>query len=181
MKIDRLNIDEILIACKAGDSRAQQYVYKQYFHAMYNTAFRIVKDKFEAEDLMQEAFLTAFTKLDMFTRKSSFGSWLKKIVVNKSISHLRRKNNQLEEFDDLTETFTEEEYSDDNINWKINVIITQMDLLKDNYRIALSLNLLEGYDYDEISQILGITNQNCRTIVSRAKSKLRSISISKMN
>jgi RNA polymerase sigma-70 factor (ECF subfamily) len=181
MKVEVLQIDKVLIACKAGDSSAQYYVYEHYFHAMYNTAYRIVKDQFEAEDLMQEAFLSAFAKLDMFTGKSSFGSWLKRIVINKSISHLRSRKNQFIELDEMIEIYIEEAEDNDWINCKVEEIIELLYLLKDNYRIPLSLNLIEGYDYEEISQILGITNQNCRTLVSRAKSKLRSMSISKLN
>ena len=63
---------------------------------MFNVAFRILKDDFEAEDMMQEAFLTAFTKLNTFKGEVAFGAWLKRIVINKSLTQLK-KNNRYQE------------------------------------------------------------------------------------
>ena len=79
-------IDLLLEQCKCGNQQAQLAVYNRYYKAMYNTSLRIVKDNAEAEDIMQESFLSAFTKLDSYNAESSFGSWLKRIVVNNSIS-----------------------------------------------------------------------------------------------
>jgi len=86
------DINQLLEGCKKGDAKAQFAIYKLYYKAMYNTAFRIVNDSFEAEDVMQESFLSAFTKLDSFSEQVTFGAWLKKIVINKSITALRKKN-----------------------------------------------------------------------------------------
>ena len=143
---------------------------------MYNTALRIVKDTAEAEDVMQESFLSAFTKLDSYNGDSTFGSWLKRIVVNNSISSYNKKLKLKE--DDLEDTLYKLEDDDgitecDTSSFEVKRILKTMELLKENYRLALTLNLIEGYDYEEMSEIMGISYANCRTTVSRAKESLR--------
>lgn len=140
---------------------------------MYNTSFRIVNDSFEAEDIMQESFLAAFTKLDSFSETVTFGAWLKRIVINKSITALK-KNNNIHKMPIDKVLITEEEI--DTQNYKklnINNILAALKSLKNNYKIALTLYLIEGYDYEEIAQIMDISYENSRTTISRAKSKLR--------
>ena len=142
---------------------------------MFNTAFRILKDDFEAEDIMQEAFLTAFTKLNTFKGEVTFGAWLKRIVINKSLTQLK-KNNRYQEvkMEVISNDKIEEETIDySGLNPK-NVLAT-IQTLKENYRLVLTLNLIEGYDYEEIAQILNYTNENVRTTVSRAKKKLKQV------
>ncbi|MEE3224849.1 MAG: RNA polymerase sigma factor, partial [Bacteroidota bacterium] len=97
------HIDLLLEQCKNGNQHAQLTVYKRYYKAMYNTSLRIVKDSAEAEDVMQESCFSAFKKLDSYSGEANFGSWLKRIVVNNSISSYN-KLNRLKE-DDLDETF----------------------------------------------------------------------------
>ncbi len=142
---------------------------------MYNAAIRILKDSFEAEDIMQEAFLTAFTKLETYKGEVAFGAWLKRIVINKSLTQLK-KNNRYQEvkMDVITNNETENEVVDySGLNPKN--VLTVLQNLKENYRLVLTLNLIEGYDYEEIAQILNYTNENVRTTISRAKKKLKQV------
>jgi len=177
------HITRLLQACKKGDQPAQFEIYKLYYKAMYNTAHRIVKDSYEAEDVMQEAFLNAFTKLDTFKGEVTFGAWLKKIVINKSLTQIK-KNERFEEVKLEVvgnELHREEEVLiDDKIdhaNLKVKEIMASINKLKDNYRLALNLSLIEGYDNEEIAGIMNLSNENCRTTISRAKSKLRKLII----
>jgi RNA polymerase sigma-70 factor (ECF subfamily) len=78
--------------CTSGNQSAQLEIYDRYYKAMYNTSLRIVKDRFAAEDIMQDSFLTAFTKLKNLKDKKAFNSWLKRIVINNSIHCLDRHN-----------------------------------------------------------------------------------------
>lgn len=145
---------------------------------MYNTSLRILKDSFEAEDVMQESFLVAFTKLGTFKGEVAFGAWLKRIVINKSITHYRKNNRYQEVSLDVVKEQSDEanEMNDDYLtSLKARQILECIKKLKDNYRLALTLNLIEGYDYDEIADIMHVTNQNSRTMVSRAKNKLRQL------
>jgi len=143
---------------------------------MYNTALRILKDSFEAEDVMQESFLTAFTKLGTFKGKVAFGAWLKRIVINKSITQYRKNNKVKEVGLDVVAEQTDTNIEETEYNLlSVQDIKGSINQLKDNYRIALTLNLIEGYDYEEISEIMDITYQNSRTTISRAKNKLRKL------
>jgi len=174
LKENNQHINQLLERCKTGDNSAQMQIYKDYYRAMYNTSIRILKDEFEAEDVMQEAFLTAFTKLDMFKGEVTFGAWLKRIVINKSLTQLK-KNNKYQDvkMEVLSEHTIETEEAVDYSALHANKVLASLNSLKDNYRIVLNLNLIEGYDYEEIAEILGYSNENVRTTVSRAKKKLK--------
>ena len=143
---------------------------------MYNTALRILKDSFEAEDVMQESFLTAFTKLGTFKGEVAFGAWLKRIVINKSITQYRKNNKVKEVGLDVVPEQADQDISETEYTMlSVNDITNSINQLKDNYRVALTLNLIEGYDYEEIAGIMDITYQNSRTTISRAKNKLRQL------
>jgi RNA polymerase sigma-70 factor (ECF subfamily) len=167
--------NQLIINCRNGDKNAQFTIYKQYYKAMFNTAFRIVNDRFEAEDVMQESFLSAFTKLDSFSGTVSFGAWLKRIVINNSLTALK-KNSRLEtvSLEKVTIKVVNEEIQDYNL-LSAKEILNQVSKLKNNYKVAITLNLIEGYDYEEIAQIMDISYENSRTTVSRAKQKLRQL------
>lgn len=163
------------MSCENGDKKAQFAIYKQYYKAMFNTAFRIVNDRFEAEDIMQESFLAAFTKLDSFSGNVTFGAWLKRIVINNSLTALK-KNKRLEtvSLDKVTIPNINEEIQDYSL-LSAKQILEQVSKLKPNYKVAITLHLIEGYDYEEIAQIMEISYENSRTTVSRAKNKLRQL------
>ncbi|MGB3773647.1 MAG: RNA polymerase sigma factor, partial [Leeuwenhoekiella sp.] len=148
----------------------------RYYKAMYNASLRIVKDSAEAEDIMQESFLIAFTKLDSFKGDASFGSWLKRIVVNNSINAYKKQVRLGEVPIDNTLYKLEDEPQEttcDTTHLQVQQVMQAMDQLKENYRVALDLHLIEGYDYKEVSTILKISYANCRTMISRAKESLR--------
>lgn len=142
---------------------------------MYNTALRILKDEFEAEDIMQEAFLTAFTKLYSLKGEVTFGAWLKRIVINKSLTQLKKNNRYEEVRMDVIPNYEVQEEKIDYSTLKASKVIDKINSLKQNYQLALTLNLIEGYDYEEIAQIMGYTNENVRTTISRAKRKLKQV------
>ncbi|MDB9755725.1 RNA polymerase sigma factor [Winogradskyella sp.] len=170
------NIEQLLLHCKTGNQRAQLEVYTRYNKAMYNTAIRIVKDSFKAEDIMQESFLTAFTKLNTLKDINVFGAWLKRIVVNNSIAYYNKTSKQNEvPLDTVLYKVENNNGIEENHlnNEKVKQIIHVMATLKPNYSLGLSLHLIEGYDYEEICEIMDISYANCRTLISRAKESLR--------
>ena len=171
------DINELIILCKKGNRNAQYEVYNAYYKAMYNIALRIVKDMHWAEDIMQEAFLKAFTKLDSFKGEVTFGAWLKRIVINHSLDSYKKINKEalspieqvLYKVEDDTETYNE---GVDFSQAKLGQVKTAINSLKDNYRIILTLLYIEGYDQEEICEILNINAGNCRTTISRARESL---------
>lgn len=171
------HIDALLLLCLDGKQSAQLEVYNRYYKAMYNTAIRIVKDSAVAEDVMQESFLSAFTKLETFKGEVTFGSWLKRIVINNSIYQYRKqqKKNEVALDEVIYKVEDNDGIASDYVftEQKAQKVMETMKQLKDNYRISLTLHLIEGYDYEEISTIMNVSYANCRTTISRAKESLR--------
>ena len=125
----------------------------------------------EAEDVMQEAFLSAFSKINTYRGEVSFGAWLKRIVVNRSLDYLKKKKVQFEEVSERTMQAADYQMETKEVN--TTLLKEAIRNLSDSYRVVLSLYLIEGYDHEEISQILGISNAASRTQLLRAKNKLR--------
>ena len=176
MSTTNQNIEQLLLLCSAGNQRAQLEVYNRYYKAMYNTALRISRDSYKAEDIMQESFLTAYTKLDTLKDKSVFGSWLTRIVVNNSIAEYNKqtKENAIA-LDDVIYKVEDNNGIEENdlANEKAKYILDTMKTLKPNYNLGLTLHLIEGYDYEEVAEIMNISYANSRTLISRAKESLR--------
>ena len=166
--------DDLVARCKDGDVRSYETLYRQYAKAMYNTSLRIVNDTSDAEDVLQEAFTTAFTHLGQFDYSSSFGAWLKRIVVNKSIDVLRKRKVIKIDIDEspALATIAEETTEEDTIELKVEEIRKAIAHLPNGYRTILSLTLFEGYSYEETAEMLNISNTTVRTQYHRAKQKL---------
>ncbi len=160
--------------CRKGSSKAQFMLYDQYSKAMYNLAYRILNNQEDAEDILQEAFVECFRNLDTFRFESTFGAWLKKIVVNKCMNQIKKKKIDLTLVETLPPIINEEEHEEE-LSYTNEKILKSIELLPDGYRIILTLYLLEGYDHSEISQILGISESTSKSQYSRAKEKLRNI------
>jgi RNA polymerase sigma-70 factor (ECF subfamily) len=166
---------DIVDGCKTGDQKAQFQIYKLYYKAMYNTSLRIVNDTMEAEDIMQESFLSAFEKIDTYSGTVSFGAWLKRIVINRSLDALSKKKvifEDIEAHTGIRDMGSEETSRQEDLDLKVEEVKEAINKLPDGYRIILSLYLLEGYDHDEIAEILGISSSTSRSQLSRAKQKL---------
>lgn len=166
---------DLLDGCKTGDQKAQFKIYKLYYKAMYNTSLRIVNDTMEAEDIMQESFLSAFEKIDTYSGTVSFGAWLKRIVINRSLDALSRRKAIFEDIElhvGIRDDSTEEIVRKEELDIKVEEVKEAINRLPDGYRIILSLYLLEGYDHDEIAEILKISSSTSRSQLSRAKQKL---------
>lgn len=166
--------DELVERCKQGDVKGYEELYHRYCKAMYNTSLRIVNSTADAEDVLQESFLSAFSHLHDFDYSSTFGAWFKRIVINKSISHLRKKKMALV---DLEETSVNEyaepaRAEEENIDLKVVEIKKAMALLPHGYRTVLSMVLFEKYSYSEISAALDISEITVRTQYHRARQKL---------
>lgn len=143
---------------------------------MLIVALRFVKDTMEAEDVVQEAFIKAFSKIDQYRAEVTFGAWLKRIVVNRCIDVLKSKRQRLVE---LEEHHLKVVDSKDDESWEVDDEITLEEVksailkLPEKYKYVVMLYLVEGYDHQEISEILGITEVASRTQLHRGKQKLQ--------
>ncbi len=167
---------DIIERSKKGNRQAQYQLYKLYSKAMFNICFRMMNDRSDAEDMLQESFSEAFRRLDSFRFESTFGAWLKMIVINKCINEIKRKKAQLEFFDDMSPFEDEEDLAaEQETGLSPERIKKAMDGLPKGSRMIFSLYLLEGYDHQEISEILNISESNSKTQYMRAKQRIKEI------
>jgi RNA polymerase sigma factor (sigma-70 family) len=174
-KISTIQI-HIVEKCKQNDRQAQMQLYNQYCNGMLIVALRFVKDTMEAEDIVQEAFIKAFSKLEQYKAEVTFGAWLKRIVINKCIDVLKSKRQRLIELEEhhlnAVDTDYENEWMvEDDIT--IDKVKTAIENLPEKYKFVVMLYLVEGYDHQEISEILNISEVASRTQLSRGKQKLQ--------
>lgn len=170
---------DLVKRCQLGERRAQHDLYQQYVKAMYNVCLRIVNHEAEAEDVLQEAFIDAFSHINTFRGQSTFGAWLKQIVVNRAINHLRGRrlelvsleSNQFGE-DESADWADTEPYDEDDIQLEVERVRRGIQQLPEGYRVVLSLYLFEGYDHEEISSVLNISETTSRTQYLRGKKRL---------
>jgi RNA polymerase sigma factor (sigma-70 family) len=166
----------LIDSCRKGDQKAQFQIYRMYYKAMYNTSLRIVYNSCEAEDIMQESFLSAFEKIETYSGTVSFGAWLKKIVINRSLDFIRKAGKIV--FEDIDSCQIEiqnlivESTPEREIDLKIQEVMDAITRLPEGCRIIISLYLLEGYDHEEIGEILSISPATSRSQFSRARHRL---------
>jgi RNA polymerase sigma-70 factor (ECF subfamily) len=176
LAIPDVHIHDFLIEeCRKGSRKAQFRLYELYSRAMFNAAYRIVNNREEAEDMLQEAFTDCFRNIGSYRSESTFGAWLKTIVINKCINRLRKREAQLVYVDDYRPVERPEETEVEVIWPDTSVIAKAVEKLPDGYRVVFSLYLLEGYDHTEISQIMNISESTSKTQYLRAKEKLKKI------
>jgi RNA polymerase sigma-70 factor (ECF subfamily) len=175
----QLDIETLIEACKKGNQIAQMQIYDSYCKAMFTVACRYLIDEEEAKDAMQEGFLKAFININNYKPEATFGSWLKRIVINQCLDVLKKR--QIEFSDAAVENIA---IIDDD-NWNFDSAITKAEIieaiekLNDKHKMVVKLYLIEGYDHKEISEILNIPVKTSRTHLSRGKSKLRDLLKSK--
>ena len=158
---------------KQFDRKAQGDLYQLYFKAMFNTSLRIVSDSYLAEDIMQDSFIDGFRRISSLEDSSSFGAWMKKIVVNNSINQINRTgliSEKLEEVD-----FEQLAEPKEDFEVEVNEVKSAMKSLTKQYQVIFSLYLIEGYDHEEIGEILNISSSTSRSQLSRAKQRVRTI------
>jgi len=166
---------ELVEACKQGDRLAQFRLYKLYSRAMFNICTRILGDHAAAEDALQEAFISAFKKLHTFEGRATFGAWLKRIVVNKCLSTISRKKIYTETLDDNMEFVDDGEEAGGLVESDLHdkTIYEAIKGLPQGCRIIFTLYQMEGYDHQEIGEILGVSVSTSKSQYHRAKKLLR--------
>ena len=164
----------LVTQCKQNNRKAQLALYKQYCDGMFVVALRYMKDDAAAQDAVQEAFIKAFKKIEQFKGDVTFGAWLKRIVINTCLDVLKARKLD-------TEPLYEEtlRLADDETDWQVSddrtveEVVNAIENLSDNYRDVTKLFLLEGYDHQEIAEIIGITESASRTKLHRGKLQLK--------
>jgi RNA polymerase sigma-70 factor (ECF subfamily) len=166
---------DLVAQCKANDRKAQLTLYKQYCEGMFIVAMRFVKNEDDAEDVLQDAFIKAFEKIDQYRGDVTFGAWLKRIVVNRCLDFLKARRENLIALDErYLQVAADGDWTvADEIT--IDEVIRAMQHIPEKYATVVRLYLVEGYDHDEISGILDISGSACRTRLLRGKGYLKEI------
>lgn len=165
--------DVLVQQCLKGEASAYRALYDRYAKAMYNTALRILNRSDDAEDILQEAFTDAFQQLSSFEGRSTFGAWLRQIVVYKSIAHLKKNKLHLNGLEADAENIADEtEVDEDEVWYTVDSIKQAMQKLPDGYRTVLTLHLIEGFEQEEVAAMMKVAHSTVRTQYMRAKQKL---------
>jgi len=162
--------------CIHCERKAQFELYKLYSKAMFNICYRMLNNKSDAEDMLQEVFTETFSRIHSFRFDSTIGAWIKRITVNKCINEINRKKTNLNFVEDISVFDKGEiEEEEENIPLSVDNVKNAMEQLPNGSRIIFSLYLLEGYDHEEISQILNISESTSKTQYMRAKQKVKEL------
>jgi len=179
MATGKYDITQVLVenACK-GDQKSAYKLYKMYVRAMYNVSIRIVANQLDAEDILQESFASAFQNLETYKGEVAFGAWLKQIVINKSINHVKKQKIWFTDTDCLPEMedeIVENDIWDDKILGDISVemIYDAIKTLPEKARAVFSLYLLEGYRHKDIAEMLDISVSTSKSQYQRARKFLK--------
>lgn len=164
---------DLVEKCKTNNRKAQLALYEQYCDGMFTVAMRFLKNADDAEDVLQESFIKAFQRLDQYRGEVTFGAWLKRIVINKSIDFLKVKKNGFLELDETYMHVAEDDDWDVADEITMDMVRLVIDKLPEKYKMVVQLFLVEGYDHNEISEILEITESACRTRLLRGKGLLK--------
>lgn len=160
---------------KKGKERARFALYEQYSKAMFNVCMRMCRSREDAEDVLQESFTAAFKNLHSYAHEAAFGAWLKRIVINRCIDHInKKKEDWLLKTDDFEE-LPEEKIDFSGIELKVQLVNNAIMTLPDGYRVIANLYLLEGFDHQEIADILGISISTSKSQLMRAKKRIREL------
>jgi len=163
---------ELIERARNGDQQAMFRLYKSHVGAMYNTCIRIVVNRNDAEDILQESFVNAFNGLNNFKGESTFGVWLKRIVINKSLNHMRQKKQVFTDIENI-------QIPDENDEMlglpeiPLDMIHEEIKVLPHKARVVLNLYLLEGYQHKEIAEMLGISESTSKSQYQRARKLLQ--------
>ncbi len=175
-EVYQIQHSELVDRCKQGDESAFNQLYYNYCRQMYSIALRILQDSTLSEDILQEAFSSAFEKINSFSSEVSFGAWIKRIVINKALNEIKKKKLIFVDVGDEVNQIEQESTNQSAYPaLSVNQIQEGVTKLPEGYRVVLTLFLFEKLSHKEISEQLNITESTSKSQYNRAKKKLRQI------
>jgi len=168
-----VNTKQIIEKCTKGNQKAQKAFYYQYIDLLYSTINRYVKDSATVDDLLFQAMMRIFTKLEDFTyiNEKALVGWLKKIAVNEALMHLRADFRTVYKIEEISEIDSNYLVEADDLNEKDLLEIIEM--LPAGYRTVFLLHVVDGYSHKEIAVQLGIAEGTSRSQFFKARSLLQ--------
>ncbi len=168
---------QLIAACKKQDRRAQQLLYDRYSPQMFGVCRRYIKERDAAEDVLVDGFFKILTNLEKYSGTGSFEGWIRRIIINQSLMHLRKHKNKYmhAELGEHLETETKLSIEDDLAE---NDVLKFLDYLPPGYRTIFNLYVIEGYKHREIAELLGISINTSKSQLILAKKRMRQLLIS---
>jgi len=171
--VTQLSEQELVNGCRQGQRVAQYELYRRYNRAMFGTCLRMCGNREDAEDILQGSFADVYGKLDYFRGDSTIGAWIKRIVINNCLNHLKRRRLHFAELKEELAPAQEDQVFEEDGSMDVAKIQAAVKRLPDGYRTVLSLYLFEGFDHAEIGDVLNISEQTSKSQYSRARKRLR--------
>lgn len=162
--------------CKRNDSAAFEKLYKKYASKMKGVAFRYVNDYAIAEDIIQEAFIKVFVKINTFDGSGSFAGWLHRVVVNAAIDYFnkqKKQNGQISDLEYLIETSNYEDDNDDTYDYSMEQLLESISKLPAGYKLVFNMYVIDNYSHKEIAAALNITEGTSKSQLSKAREYLK--------
>lgn len=166
------DVKSILEACKKGDAAAFELLYHQYGKAMYHICLRMMGNKQDAEDVLQESFAKAFSKLEQYSGKGSFGAWMKRIVINRCLDELRKTDGLFLSLNENIPVQQEDLPLEEEPEYTVEDVQIALNKLPNGFRVVLNLYLFEEHSHRDIAEQLGISEGTSKSQYNRGKKKL---------
>jgi len=171
-QIYRAKETELIAGCLRQDRQAQQALYQRYSGKMHALCCRYVKDRMEAEDVLVMSFTKIFERISQFKGEGSFEGWIRRVVVNESLSYLRKNKNMYLETD-IEEAAYEPDYQQMENELEANDLMKLIEALPVGYRTVFNMYVIDGYNHQEIGEQLGISENTSKSQLSRARTLLQ--------
>lgn len=169
----RAQDERLLSRVKTGDTRAFEELYRRYSSRIFSLTLRMVRNRADAEDLLQEIFLHAYDKLPSFEGRSAFGTWLHRLAINRCLDHLRsRAAREQTRNEPLDTTTIVGRHARGTRALELERAIAE---LSPTTRAAFLLHDVQGYGHKEVGEIMGVAVGTSKSLVHRARTKLREI------
>ncbi|WP_299393512.1 RNA polymerase sigma factor [uncultured Gelidibacter sp.] len=165
-----MGLDQLIIKCKKNDAQAQSQIYKLFSSKLFSLCLKYSKNYAEAQDNLQDAFVTIFQKMDQFSHKGSLEGWMKRITINTALQRYR----SVGVFDIVHEDQIEDaevEIDDDEVS--LDFLLGIIQELPDRYRLVFNLYVLDDYSHQEIAEMLDISTGTSKSNLARARMILK--------
>jgi RNA polymerase sigma-70 factor (ECF subfamily) len=165
-------LQELISACRKGDRKSQEKLYKQFYGFAMGICLRYARSRDEATEILNDGFYKIMTNLDRYTPGLSFKGWLRRIMTNASIDHFRRNEKH---YDNVDISYVKNEHLSDDVLSSLSeeVILKAIQELPPSYRMVFNLYCMEGYKHSEIAQKLNISEGTSKANLNTARIKLK--------
>lgn len=166
-----LTLQELIQGCKKQDLKAQEALYRQYSSILFGICLKYSPNQVEAEDSLQDAFITIFNRIEQYEGKGSFEGWMKRVAVNTVLQKYRKK--KLYDIPNEQQLEDEEDVSVEDTSLPLDYLLKIIQELPDRYRLVFNLYVLDGYSHKEIADMLGISDGTSKSNLARARMILK--------